>query len=156
MTEKGTRIPELEPDLSTCPNCGGNADNGHDRCIPPSPYPCSMCVTEDERNPNLTGQLIKQECHHDKYAEFCGELAELLKRKQEAYGNSFGKCGEILRTLYPNGVRLSQYDNLLALIRIVDKLFRLASHDADTMGESPGRDIAGYGVLVAMMHKGGC
>lgn len=36
-------MPEIEMDLNTCPQCGGPADNGHDRCIPPSPYWCSKC-----------------------------------------------------------------------------------------------------------------
>lgn len=30
-------------DLSKCPKCGGPADNGHDRCLPPNPYFCSEC-----------------------------------------------------------------------------------------------------------------
>lgn len=33
-----------EPDLSCCPQCGGIADNGHDRGIPPNPYWCTRCV----------------------------------------------------------------------------------------------------------------
>lgn len=27
-------------------SCGGHADNGHDRCLPPAPYRCSKCETE--------------------------------------------------------------------------------------------------------------
>jgi len=30
-------------DLDVCPNCGGPADNGHDRCVPPTPYLCKKC-----------------------------------------------------------------------------------------------------------------
>lgn len=30
-------------DLSKCPRCGGEADNGHDRSYPPVPYYCSKC-----------------------------------------------------------------------------------------------------------------
>lgn len=30
-------------DLSNCPQCGGEADNGHDRCCPPTAYLCSRC-----------------------------------------------------------------------------------------------------------------
>ena len=30
-------------DLSKCPQCGGEADNGHDRCYPPTAYLCSKC-----------------------------------------------------------------------------------------------------------------
>ena len=40
---------ETAPDLNTCPNCGGEADQGHDREYPPNPYLCSKCqsTTED-------------------------------------------------------------------------------------------------------------
>jgi len=34
---------DLKRDLSTCPNCGGPADNGHDREFPPNPYLCTKC-----------------------------------------------------------------------------------------------------------------
>ena len=35
-----------ESDLNKCPKCGGPADNGHDRCHPPSPYLCTKCTAE--------------------------------------------------------------------------------------------------------------
>lgn len=35
-------------DLSRCPRCGGDADQGHDRCIPPNPYVCSKCQKKSE------------------------------------------------------------------------------------------------------------
>jgi hypothetical protein len=38
--------PVQEPDPSRCPQCGGPADNGHDRSIPPSPYFCTKCMAE--------------------------------------------------------------------------------------------------------------
>jgi hypothetical protein len=38
---------ELPPvDLNTCPNCGGEADNGFDRGYPPNPYYCKKCMKE--------------------------------------------------------------------------------------------------------------
>ena len=33
-----------EPDLSRCPQCGGPADNGHDRELPPNPHWCTRCL----------------------------------------------------------------------------------------------------------------
>jgi len=36
-----------DPDLSVCPNCGGPADNGHDRCYPPNVYHCTKCHEEE-------------------------------------------------------------------------------------------------------------
>lgn len=37
------RLAETTDDLTRCPNCGGPADNGHDREVPPNPYWCSKC-----------------------------------------------------------------------------------------------------------------
>ena len=37
-----------KPDLSKCPNCGGPADNGHDRCVPPNVYCCTKCTKSEE------------------------------------------------------------------------------------------------------------
>lgn len=37
-------------DASTCPNCGGTADNGHDRSYPPNPYHCTKCEASTEAN----------------------------------------------------------------------------------------------------------
>ena len=34
---------EAADDLSKCPRCGGDADNGHDRCYPPTAYLCGKC-----------------------------------------------------------------------------------------------------------------
>lgn len=35
---------EEAADLSKCPGCRGEADNGHDRCVPPNPYYCTKCA----------------------------------------------------------------------------------------------------------------
>lgn len=40
---KMTDTPMPEQDISKCPRCGGYADNGFDRCHPPSPYCCTKC-----------------------------------------------------------------------------------------------------------------
>lgn len=33
--------------LSICPQCGGPADNGHDRELPPNPYHCTRCTDSE-------------------------------------------------------------------------------------------------------------
>ncbi len=35
-------------DIDKCPQCGGHADNGHDRELPPNPYVCTKCEERDE------------------------------------------------------------------------------------------------------------
>lgn len=74
------------------------------------------------------------------------ELGKLVKKKRAAYGNSHEKSGEVLAILYPEGVKPEQYGDMLTVARVIDKLFRVAT-DRDAMGESPWRDVAGYGLL---------
>lgn len=80
------------------------------------------------------------------YEEIGREVGKLVAEKQLAYGNSYGNSGKILSILFPNGVMPDQYTELLAICRVVDKLFRLAN-DPTYGGESPWSDIVGYGLL---------
>jgi hypothetical protein len=76
------------------------------------------------------------------------EIGILVAEKNAAYGDSFAKSGEIMRILYPAGIEPEQMDDALAVVRVVDKLFRIATRK-DAFGESPWKDIAGYGILGA-------
>jgi len=38
----------MKNNLDECPNCGGPADNGFDRSIPPNPYFCTKCMEDFE------------------------------------------------------------------------------------------------------------
>lgn len=88
----------------------------------------------------------------NKYAKLGKEIGTLVDEKQIAYGNSFGKSEEILKILYPNGVTIDQYTDMLCLVRIIDKLFRIATQK-DAFDESPYNDIAGYSLLGVMKDK---
>ena len=81
-----------------------------------------------------------------KYEDLGREIGRLVDEKQIAYGDSFGKSGALLRYLYPSGIDPRQYDSMLATVRIIDKLFRIANQK-DAFGENPFKDIAGYGLL---------
>ena len=81
-----------------------------------------------------------------KYRDIAVKIGELVDTKQKAYGDSFGKSGSILRVLYPNGISPEQYDDALAIVRIIDKLFRIAT-DKYALDENPFEDIAGYSIL---------
>ena len=80
------------------------------------------------------------------YAKIGQEIGELVKTKQEAYGDSFSKAGAVMLALYPNGIPAEKMNDALTIVRIVDKLFRIATKK-DALGESPYRDIAGYALL---------
>ena len=74
------------------------------------------------------------------------EVGKLVADKQKAYGDSFGRSGECLRQMFPDGIKPHQYNDLLTIARILDKLFRIAN-DPDAFSENPYQDIVGYGLL---------
>jgi hypothetical protein len=80
------------------------------------------------------------------FAEIGQEIGGLVETKQAAYGDSFGRSGYIMSVLYPNGIPLEKMDDALAVVRVIDKLFRIATKK-DALGESPWRDICGYALL---------
>ena len=80
------------------------------------------------------------------FEEVGAGIGRLVLEKNKAYGDSFAQSGDVLKTLYPNGIGLEQYTDMLALIRIIDKLFRIAT-SKDSFKEDPYTDIAGYCIL---------
>lgn len=74
------------------------------------------------------------------------EVAELVKTKNKAYGNSFHETAVIFSILYPCGISTEEMPNALFLIRIWDKMKRIATNK-DALGESPYKDIIGYALL---------
>ena len=58
-------------DLDICPSCGGPADQGFDRCLPPSPYDCSkcdppscdICGHKGAEYYVTTGKTLCEQCH---------------------------------------------------------------------------------------------
>ena len=85
-----------------------------------------------------------------KYKELAEQIGNLVEEKNAAYGNSFEQAGEFLRLLYPNGIPPEAYGDMLCVVRIFDKLKRIATNK-DAFGESPYGDIIGYGLLG--LHK---
>lgn len=85
-----------------------------------------------------------------KYKELAEQIGNIVEEKNAAYGNSFDQAGEFLRLLYPNGIPPEAYGDMLCVVRIFDKLKRIATNK-DAFGESPYADIIGYGLLG--LHK---
>lgn len=86
------------------------------------------------------------------YQTLGAEIGALTDTKNQAYGSSYQKSGDVLRILFPDGIRPEQYQDALAITRILDKLFRIATRK-NAFGESAFRDIAGYGLLGAMSDE---
>ncbi len=81
-----------------------------------------------------------------KYTELAEKIGKLVDEKNAAYGSSFDQAGDFLKLLYPDGIPVDSYTDMLCVVRIFDKLKRIATRK-DAFGESPYGDIVGYGLL---------
>ena len=81
-----------------------------------------------------------------KFERIGRDTGKLVADKQAAYGDSFGRSGRVLKELYPEGIMPGDYDNVLTVVRMLDKIFRIAT-DKDALGENPFKDICGYALL---------
>lgn len=135
-----------------CPKCGirAQSDNRYmvshiENCE--APFPLHRAAEVAIPPPVASGRALSFEA-------LAAEIGKLVEAKQAAYGDSFGKSGGILRILYPAGISLTQLDDALTIVRVVDKLFRIAT-DRDALGENPWKDILGYALLaVASADRG--
>lgn len=86
------------------------------------------------------------------YSKIGKQIGQLVSKKQLAYGDSFGKAGQVLKILYPKGIPIDKIDDVLTITRIIDKIFRIANKK-DAFDEDPYADIVGYGLLAVVKNK---
>lgn len=58
IQQRDTPPKSPEVDLTKCPSCGGDADNGHDGCFPPNPYNCTKCEEAITHDVNPSGDAL--------------------------------------------------------------------------------------------------
>ncbi len=111
-----------DTDLSKCPKCGGPADNGHDRCLPPSPYYCTKC-TAAEQPDEMTDELW--EC---KVAN--GEIAMLYVKALEEIESLKARLSE-REAMQPVGIT----DDIIA--KLLDDTYNAEELWEEWDGDSP-------------------
>lgn len=74
------------------------------------------------------------------------EIGDLLAEKNKAYGDAALTSAQVLKLLYPEGVPVESYTDVLLITRVWDKIKRIAT-DAKAFDESPWQDVAGYALL---------
>lgn len=83
------------------------------------------------------------------------EIGKLCADKSAAYGDSVGSTGAMLCVLWPWGIEPRMYKDAAVIIRVLDKINRIAQGDKDAFSESPWADIAGYAIRMALEDKEG-
>lgn len=107
-------------------------------------------VSDANNRPNKKGFIMK-DYSFARLKTLAGEIGQLLQLKNTQYGDSFSKAPEILSILYPDGVTPYQYQDLLTIVRILDKINRISTGKADS--EDPYKDIAGYSILAQVIAE---
>lgn len=104
-----------------------------------------------KENISLSKMVKEQDDEIQTLVEICEKLqkdlaelrGKLVDEKNAAYGDSFHQSHKMFEILWPNGVPVENYKDVLSLSRIIDKMFRIANKK-DAFGYNPYRDIAGY------------
>lgn len=86
------------------------------------------------------------------YINKAEEIARLVTNKQKQYGNAISSTGEFLKSLYPNGITPEQYEDLGILVRMYDKMKRIANGNQGE--ENAWNDLMGYALLKAAAPRG--
>jgi len=80
-------------------------------------------------------------------------LIDTLIKKNDKYGNSFFETEKLLKILFPSGISLNNYSDILAIARITDKLFRIVNTTDEMVREDAWFDICGYAMLQWLKKK---
>jgi hypothetical protein len=109
-----------------------------------------MITSANKQDHNDSPDIDNDSRGMTRYADLGKEIGELVDQKNAAYGSAFDTVGEFLKLMYPTGILPEQYVDSLAIVRIFDKLKRIASIKNNTTKEQlvdAYSDIAGYGLL---------
>lgn len=85
------------------------------------------------------------------------QIGDIVADKNAKYGSAYRSSADFLKVLFPNGIPVDRYQEVLLMVRMFDKMQRLATGcGGDT--EDPWMDLAGYsmlGVESSQHRKGG-
>ena len=98
---------------------------------------------------NIDGMLLPVEEDKPIYHRVAERIANIVEQKDKAYGKSVANSARILKVLYPNGIKPEQYKDVMLIVRILDKMSRIANKKK-AFDENPYEDIAGYGIVGAI------
>ena len=75
------------------------------------------------------------------------DVVSIVKEKNREYGSAFQKVSHILSILFPNGIPTNKYHDVAILVRVLDKVCRIASANDKDVKKDAWLDITGYGLL---------
>ena len=124
------------------------ADEGFTKVIPAPLPPTKAIQWKDDLNVVKPTEPVFQTEYVGKWQTIADDMTSLLKAKRDSYGNNLACTPEIMKLMYPSGITHEQLDDFLILVRMVDKMFRIANGANFKLGEDAWKDLAGYAMCV--------
>ena len=87
------------------------------------------------------------------YEKLGQQIGKLVDKKNTEYSNSFKKVSDILKILYPAGIKVDQMQDATLLVRILDKVVRISNGNQGD--ENAFNDLAGYGLIGSNNNQSG-
>ena len=75
------------------------------------------------------------------------DVAVIVEEKNKEYDSAFEKVSKILFILFPNGIPTNKYHDAAILIRVLDKVCRIANTNDKGVKKDAWLDICGYALL---------
>lgn len=108
----------------------------------------NYCNQPEERQQELQEQISNANLRPPGRYEMRGrDIGANTDLKNEKYGDAFRKIGKIIKIMYPDGVDIDRMGDFTLVVRVLDKLCRIADGDKKAFDENPWRDCVGYGLL---------
>lgn len=77
------------------------------------------------------------------------KLGGTVYEKNIRYGSAYKSTAACMKILYPQGIKPSELQDATIMVRVLDKLARIANGHFDDSWS----DIAGYGLIGTLLHE---
>lgn len=81
------------------------------------------------------------------------ELVLKVSKKNADYGSAFEQINKMLLILFPDGIPPSKFRDATILIRMLDKVCRIANNNPKFFPEDSWDDIGGYALVAKVSHQ---
>ena len=99
-----------------------------------------------------TVESVCRELGLDHYEEAGSLLGQLVIEKRKQYGGgALERSSAVLTLLYPDGIQPDQYPDAMSIMRVVEKLSRIAGGNQGD--ENAWVDIAGHGMVAGAISE---
>jgi len=88
-----------------------------------------------------------------KFKEIADKIGSMVEEKNVQYGDSYANTQKFLDILYPESIPVEKFSDIVCIIRIFDKLKKVAAQ-VESDEENPYADLIGITIRMADNQEG--